>query len=229
LNFTGLPNLPKASTMSDRPLIDFIVNALVNLGGRRHLSEIYQEVERLGYPLGGQDLHKAIRKRIYEHSSDSPQFTGGDDFFHTDRIGSGYWQLRSVHPRYDQVLLPEEVASGSAYDEGDVQQALINRYERDPAARAACVSHYGTECSVCGFDFVAVYGEVMAGFTHVHHLRLLSTVGPGYQVDPIQDLRPVCPNCHAVIHRREPPYTIEEVRAFRAARKGRRRTRKWPE
>jgi hypothetical protein len=209
---------------SGDPLIDYIVNALVNLGGRRPLSEIYQEVERLGYGLGGQDLRKAIRKRIYEHSSDSPQFAGGDDFFHTDRIRSGYWQLRSEHPRYDQVLLPEEVPSSSTYDEGNVQRALINRYERDPAARAACISHYGTECCVCSFDFVAVYGEVMTGFTHVHHLKLLSTVGPDYKVDPIDDLRPVCPNCHAVIHRREPPYTIEEVRALLAARGGRRRT-----
>jgi 5-methylcytosine-specific restriction protein A len=64
----------------------------------------------------------------------------------------------------------------------------------------------------------------MTGFTHVHHLKLLSTVGSGYQVDPIEDLRPVCPNCHAVIHRREPPYSIDEVRAFLAACGGRRRT-----
>jgi hypothetical protein len=209
----------KAFMMNDRPLRDFVVSALVNLGGPRHLSEIYTEVKRLGYPLGGQDLHKAIRKRIYEHSSDSPQFIKkqGDDLFHTDKIGSGFWSLRSEHPRYDQVHLPEEVPSGSTYDEGSVQKALINRYERDPDARAVCVSHYGTKCSVCGFDFVGLYGDVMAGFTHVHHLKLLSKVGTGYQVDPIKDLRPVCPNCHAVIHRREPPYTIEEVRAFLAA------------
>jgi 5-methylcytosine-specific restriction protein A len=71
---------------------------------------------------------------------------------------------------------------------------------------------YWTVCCVCGFDFVATYGEVMAGFTHVHHLKPLATIGGGYQLDPVQDLRPVCPNCHAVIHRREPPYTIEEVR-----------------
>jgi hypothetical protein len=209
----------KPPIRNDRRLIDFVVSALVNLGGRRHLSEIYKAVERLGYPLGGKDLHKAIRKRIYEHSSDSPQFTKkpGDDLFHTDRIGSGYWSLRSDHPRYDQVHLPEELPSGSTYYEGSVQQALINRYERDPLARAACVCHYGTKCCVCDFDFVAAYGEVMSGFTHVHHLVLLSRVGAGYQVDPIKDLRPVCPNCHAVIHRRAPPYTIEEVRAFLAA------------
>ncbi len=33
------------------------------------------------------------------------------------------------------------------------------------------------------------------GFIHVHHLKPLSEVGYEYRVDPIRDLRPVCPNC----------------------------------
>jgi 5-methylcytosine-specific restriction protein A len=63
---------------------------------------------------------------------------------------------------------------------------------------------------------------MMAGFTHVHHLKAISMVGPDYECDPIQDLRPVCPNCHAVIHRREPPYTIDEVHGLLEVSRGRR-------
>jgi len=59
-----------------------------------------------------------------------------------------------------------------------------------------------------------MYGEVMAGFIQVHHLKPLARVGIDYQVDPIADLRPVCANCHAVLHRKEPPYSIEEVKEF---------------
>jgi hypothetical protein len=113
-----------------------------------------------------------------------------------------------------EVRLPEEVPSGSVYSEGSVQRILVNRYERDPNARKACIQHYGTKCCLCGFDFVAVYGELMAGFIHVHHLASLATVGDDYQVDPIRDLRPVCPNCHAVLHRREPPYSLEDIIAL---------------
>jgi hypothetical protein len=119
----------------------------------------------------------------------------------------------------EMLKLPEEVPSGSAYCEGSVQRILVNRYERDPRAREECIRHYGTKCFLCGFDFVAVYGEVMAGFIHVHHLNPLSSVGPEYVVDPTQDLRPVCPNCHAVLHRREPPYSLDEVREFLEARR----------
>jgi 5-methylcytosine-specific restriction enzyme A len=54
----------------------------------------------------------------------------------------------------------------------------------------------------------------MMGFIHVHHLTPLSSLGTDYEVDPIRDLRPVCPNCHAVLHRREPPYSPEEVQQF---------------
>jgi 5-methylcytosine-specific restriction endonuclease McrA len=108
--------------------------------------------------------------------------------------------------------LPEEVPSGAIHSEGSVQTVLVNRYERDPRAREECIRRYGATCFICGFDFVAVYGEVMAGFTHVHHLKPLSAVGAGYEVDPVEDLRPVCPNCHAVLHRREPPYSVDEVR-----------------
>jgi 5-methylcytosine-specific restriction enzyme A len=108
---------------------------------------------------------------------------------------------------------PEELETGTFY-EGAAQTVLVNRYERSPEARSYCIAHYGTECFICGFDFGRAYGEVGRGFIHVHHLRQLADIGEEYQVDPIRDLRPVCPNCHALIHTRRPPYSIEEVQAF---------------
>jgi 5-methylcytosine-specific restriction protein A len=118
-----------------------------------------------------------------------------------------------------QSKLAEEVLPGATYSEGSVQRILINRYERDTHAREDCIRHYGETCFLCGFDFVAVYGDVMAGFIHVHHLNPLSSIGVDYEIDPVQDLRPVCPNCHAVLHRREPPYSLREVRDFLQARR----------
>jgi hypothetical protein len=113
-----------------------------------------------------------------------------------------------------QFALPEEIVDSSGISEGSVQQILVNRYERDPRARTTCIEQYGTICDVCGFDFVVNYGDVMAGFIHVHHLKPLAAIGKAYKINPIRDLRPVCPNCHAVAHRREPPYSLDEVRGF---------------
>ena len=63
-------------------------------------------------------------------------------------------------------------------------------------------------------NFEAIYGAIGRDFIHVHHLIPLSEVGDTYEVDPIEDLRPVCPNCHAMLHKRTPPYSISELSAL---------------
>ena len=101
------------------------------------------------------------------------------------------------------------------YIEGAVRQITVNAYERNLQARAACIAHWGLACIVCDFDFEAFYGPIGRGYIHVHHLRPLAEIGTIYVLDSIADLRPVCPNCHAMIHRRvEGVYTIEEVKAW---------------
>lgn len=110
------------------------------------------------------------------------------------------------------VKLAEEVEPGSVYSEGAVSRILVNRYERDKNARAACINYYGPRCDVCQLLLEDFYGNIARDFIHVHHLQPVSELGSNYQVDPIKDLRPVCPNCHAVLHRRDPPYSLEEMR-----------------
>ncbi|MEO6923014.1 MAG: HNH endonuclease, partial [Bryocella sp.] len=62
------------------------------------------------------------------------------------------------------------------------------------------------------FSFAAVYGDLGSDFIHVHHVVPVSTRGGEYEVDPIADLIPVCPNCHAMLHRSEPPLSVLELR-----------------
>ncbi len=118
---------------------------------------------------------------------------------------------------------PEELQGCDAqFLEGATRDIVINEYERSPDARLACLRHHGYACSVCGFDFEAVYGECARGFIHVHHVVPLSLIGSAYLVDPIADLIPVCPNCHAVIHLGGQLRTVEEVKSLmREARAGR--------
>lgn len=118
-----------------------------------------------------------------------------------------------------QLLLPEEITPTEAFFEGAKQQVLVNAYERNPEARRKCIAHYGTKCSICGFDFYERYGEEGRGLIHIHHLRQLAEIGEEYEVDPINDLLPVCPNCHAMIHRRKPAFTIDEVKELLASAK----------
>ncbi|MES2476931.1 MAG: hypothetical protein V4640_14200 [Verrucomicrobiota bacterium] len=95
----------------------------------------------------------------------------------------------------------------------------VNRYERNPRARALCLAKYGLVCSCCEVLLSDVYGSQAENLIHVHHLTPLSSIPEGFQIDPIADLRPVCPNCHNVIHSKPRPYTIDEVKEMIAETK----------
>ena len=53
-------------------------------------------------------------------------------------------ELRFATP----VTNPEELPT-STYLEGAVHKVWANRYERDPAARKACIAYHGEACVVC--------------------------------------------------------------------------------
>lgn len=122
----------------------------------------------------------------------------GDDWFSVSEGGSSW--------------LPEEVFSSETLIEGATTPVLVNRYERNAAARAKCIAYYGAECAVCGFNFESRYGELGKGYIHVHHIVPLAQIRGEYEVDPIRDLLPVCANCHAMIHSTRPERTIEQMK-----------------
>ncbi|MDN5513301.1 MAG: DUF3427 domain-containing protein [Acinetobacter sp.] len=108
-----------------------------------------------------------------------------------------------------ETLYPEQIE----LKEGISTTITVNRYERNPLARQQCLDFYGYNCSVCNLNFEKTYGNIGKNFIHVHHLKLISEIGKEYVIDPIEDLRPVCPNCHAMLHKKlKTPYTIEELK-----------------
>jgi hypothetical protein len=111
-------------------------------------------------------------------------------------------------------LIAEEIVAPENYQEGAKHSIIVNAYERNLQAREACIKHFGAKCSVCGFKFGDHYGDLFKDYIHVHHLISLSQIGEKYTLNPITDLRPVCPNCHAIIHKKDPPYRIDEVNQF---------------
>ena len=99
------------------------------------------------------------------------------------------------------------------FTEGNVISSHYDRRERDPRARLRCIEYHGCRCSICGFDFAKEYGEVGTNFIEVHHVIPISNTAGEHEVDPLNDLIPVCSNCHSILHRRSPnPYLPEEVR-----------------
>ena len=105
----------------------------------------------------------------------------------------------------------EQAASLS---EGAKKAVFVNAYERNPIARQKCVEHYGSKCQVCGFDFAETYGPGYEGLIEVHHIIPISSIQSEYVVDPINDLIPLCSNCHTAIHRKfkDRYLSIDELR-----------------
>jgi len=129
-----------------------------------------------------------------------------------DTATSASWKVTYRAKR--TFLYPDEEESQNTLTEGAVHKVTVNAYERNPEARSKCLEHYGFNCSVCGFNFERAFGEIGQGFIHVHHLKPLSTMKKRYRVDPIKDLRPVCPNCHAMLHKKTPPFSIDDLSAI---------------
>ncbi len=208
-------------------------------------SEIAAFLEIKYQPLNSQfgrlakKVDKIIPNIVYELREDETSrywnlFFNGR-YNHAGKGKLFYWQLRTPLVEALQALSligefkkPEDLVEVLAEElsetiltrlpEGAKKSIVVNAYERNPKAREECLQYYGTDCAVCGFNFGVAFGELGEGFIHVHHLTPLSSIGESYDVNPIQDLRPVCPNCHAMLHRKkEAVLSIAELIVIRKA------------
>jgi predicted HNH restriction endonuclease len=86
------------------------------------------------------------------------------------------------------------------------------QYERSPKNRKDCIAYHGLDCKVCRMNFKDIYGELGENFIHVHHIVPLSEMENSYKLDPREDLVPLCPNCHAMVHRHDPVLLPDELK-----------------
>lgn len=103
--------------------------------------------------------------------------------------------------------------------EGEKGERYTTTYERDPQLRKMAIEIHGSTCMACQFNFGEIYGEWGEGFIHVHHLKPISEAGEG-MVNAKTDMIVLCPNCHAMVHRRNDKIlSLEELRALIANQK----------
>ncbi len=186
-----------------------------------HFAPINSQVGRLGKRIVNKLKMEAPKER----------YEDGYNWWHVPFLGKStkegfYWilrpELKDAMEDLDEVAIEDNFISPDEVDiddleelyEGAQKQIYVNQYERDRRARNTCIRIHGTNCSICDFDFENAYGEVGKNVIHVHHLKPLSEIKGEYKVDPENDLRPVCPNCHTIIHRTKPAYSIDEVKAM---------------
>lgn len=92
------------------------------------------------------------------------------------------------------------------------------RIERNSKTSKLVKKYRGYICEACGFDFIKIYGDIAYNkqkepYIEAHHLIPLSELPEGksvkYSIE--NDFKVLCANCHKMVHRRNPPFTIEEI------------------
>lgn len=153
----------------------------------------------------------AMKSELHPSPPQSDLSIGEYGIWHAEVTGVGGDFVTGILPR----ALAEQVKAATAdtaLTEGATKTVELTVYERNPAARRLCIAHFGPTCQACGLTYEEKYGAIGADLIHVHHLTPLAEIGESYEVDPIRDLVPLCASCHHVVHRRNPPYTITEIK-----------------
>lgn len=166
-------------------------------------------LERIGAE-GGQPALRSALQALKSHL----------DYYNNKRTGVRIKGLVELLSEFEAQLDQQQPEVGYyeaefqeiGHPEGKAITVMVNAYERNREARQKCIDHYGLNCKVCDFNFEEVFGALGKDFIHVHHVVNLASIGREYMVDPIKDLVPVCPNCHAMLHKKNPAYTVEELR-----------------
>lgn len=161
------------------------------------LSRRIEQNDRLMARRQGYACQRAVKSYAYFYA-----FKNGlnpDDFILEDE------------PEYP---IPDESLT---FQEGAEYESRGIRYERDRCARNQCIDYYRAldddhkcRCQICGMCFEDVYGDLGKDFIEVHHVVPISCRGGSYEVNPSRDLIPLCPNCHAMIHKGN--LSVEELK-----------------
>lgn len=145
--------------------------------------------------------------------------SGNDEYLQADAetIASACLALLLLLLPLEEDEPDEQPLFEAGLPEGACSTVTVNRYERNPANRAACIAVHGARCGICGFDFGVVYGPLAHGYIEIHHRTPVSRMGSSYRIDPVHDLIPLCANCHAAVHRVDPPMDPETLREMLAS------------
>ena len=97
------------------------------------------------------------------------------------------------------------------YEEGERRFRESAYFKRNPRLVRDAKKLYGYSCQACGFDFKKIYGDLGSGYIECHHLNPLSEREENYN-SSVEDVCVLCSNCHRMIHRSQPPLTLDQLK-----------------
>lgn len=209
------------SQLEDPPFLEFHQQRIdkTHMAIKGGNGTLWINPKKKGYDIGlsGQSLENEMydfmvnlcdsKHQGYKQTKERLPFWRVDDFWKVEKAAFRYAGLTN------KLIFPDEIGNNETHIEGASQRVYVNAYERNQKARRKCIAHHGLNCKVCNFNFEDTYGSMGQNFIHVHHIKPLSKIQEEYEVDPINDLIPVCPNCHAMLHSTKQALSVEQLKS----------------
>lgn len=176
------------------------------------------EYQRFSTPVlakddGGRYIESIPPSRAANYWRDGVRQIQAATFLH---IVTQSGSLFAGEPSPPAALLADASGDLESLEEGNPSRRYVTVYERDPRYRKQAIAIHGVACHGCGEDLGKTYGTYAQDLIHVHHVVPVSTYEAPRRIDPATELVPVCPNCHAVIHRkRSETLSIAALREMR--------------
>lgn len=178
--------------------------------------------------------HNTLQKRSYATNQDEGFLitNEGKAFVQANREVIDYlfnddFNYEDVKSAIDQIFSPDVKQAypvDEIVSEGRIVTRFIKTRERSSRLREIAIEHFShnnsIHCDCCGFNFPTYYGEIYGkDCIEIHHIKPIFQ----YEGDTIeqlvdralQNLLPVCPNCHRVIHKNH--IGSENLKAFKEA------------
>ena len=169
--------------------------------------------------VGNDGIHTIteVGRAFLQTNIDALEYLFSGDFNYDD-VQSSFVDLTKIGEPKQKILIYDE---NLVIEEGTRRVRNVQVYERSKKLREAAINRYTIKghlaCTVCSFDFSAVYGERGKGYIEIHHQK------PIFQYEDqdtakfleqaLQNVAPLCSNCHRMIHReKNAPMPVEELR-----------------
>ena len=119
--------------------------------------------------------------------------------------------LEALDSGADLVVIDETITEGRLYTRTTTYRT------RSKQLRDAAIDHYTKSgklpCAACTLDFSRAYVGIGDGYIQIHHLEPIAF--GGYRelsiTEAVDKVRPLCANCHVMVHRQNPWLTVERL------------------
>lgn len=169
-----------------------VEQALMNLGGQAHLTDIYNEVTRTrnSQKLSIPESLKAItRKELEYNSSDSSNWTKKRNIFYSvNGIGSGVWGLRDSLPK---TPIANDIQITGKNELPSRIETTIYRILRDTELTRKLKLLHQHKCQLCGNS---INLSLNTNYSEAHHVKPLGHPHDG--PDIASNILILCPNHH---------------------------------